>query len=439
MLKKIKLLFSNSTFLVLIIAPYLINSIGIKLSQPSFFFLIVGLFLIEFGYQKLSSNIYKRSKFEIAILIIPTIIIVFYFQQFEYFVNKLNSVTINLSILRLRYYLPILWIIIWILIYNFRKKNGYIIINTYFLILGISTFLSIVIAPQQKKIGGHFIEMNESHTKPVILLIVDEYSSPTELYKNKTDSSIFEFNKTLISAGWKVNHNQCSDNLFTVHSLSSLFNYNLKLKDTSLTINESIQNLRESKLILDLYKKNVSFHNFGIFDIGNTKAFSKIHFYGKDEKSNSNIFKSFFANSLIGLLYADFTQLDHNKFLVENGLIKLRSLIGKKKFIYIHILMPHGPFEYNGYNNFKLKKLNNVDNYISYWHFTNSVVMEKLLKPLVESNQFKIILTGDHGFRGERDKVNPHQTITAFYGFNSSKLDQIKSVQDLGSLINSSY
>jgi len=32
--------------------------------------------------------------------------------------------------------------------------------------------------------------------------------------------------------------------------------------------------------------------------------------------------------------------------------------------------------------------------------------------------------------------MNPHNTFTAFYGFNQKDIDKIQSVQDLGSLIN---
>jgi len=112
--------------------------------------------------------------------------------------------------------------------------------------------------------------------------------------------------------------------------------------------------------------------------------------------------------------------------------------IEKKVFIYLHLLMPHLPTEYLGNKNFRIKNLNSFENYISYWQFTNSLALEKLLMPLVKSNQYKIILTGDHGYRGN-SKVNAHKTFTAYYGFDPSQVLKIKSVQDLGSLIYANF
>ena len=75
--------------------------------------------------------------------------------------------------------------------------------------------------------------------------------------------------------------------------------------------------------------------------------------------------------------------------------------------------------------------------YYNYWNFSNQL-LEPLLNSLTKENKYKIILTGDHGFRGDK-RINPHYTFTAFYGFDESSIDSIKSVQDLGSLINSGF
>ena len=53
----------------------------------------------------------------------------------------------------------------------------------------------------------------------------------------------------------------------------------------------------------------------------------------------------------------------------------------------------------------------------------------------MKENKYRIILTGDHGYRGD-DRINPQNTFTALYGFDKADVDKIKSVQDLGSLIN---
>ena len=69
---------------------------------------------------------------------------------------------------------------------------------------------------------------------------------------------------------------------------------------------------------------------------------------------------------------------------------------------------------------------------------TCSVKLLALLTELTKDNRYNIILTGDHGFRRMKE-VPPNYTFTAFYGFDSSQLTNLKSVQDIGSLINASY
>ena len=96
--------------------------------------------------------------------------------------------------------------------------------------------------------------------------------------------------------------------------------------------------------------------------------------------------------------------------------------------------MPHSPYTYG--IEFKTRELNTA-NYLAYWNFTNQK-LDSLLTMLTKENKYRIILTGDHGYRGDK-KINPHNTFGAFYGFDKKSAEAISSVQDLGSLINSYY
>jgi hypothetical protein len=144
---------------------------------------------------------------------------------------------------------------------------------------------------------------------------------------------------------------------------------------------------------------------------------------------------------MLRLLYeSQNDQIAHNQFLIEKGAENIKSLAKQPSFIYVHLLMPHMPYEYKGAKNYSsTSNINTVDNYISYWKFTNALIQNSFLNPLVKSAKFKVIITGDHGYRWNKDQVNPHQTMTAYYGFPKWQVDQMKSVQDLGSLIYASY
>jgi hypothetical protein len=61
------------------------------------------------------------------------------------------------------------------------------------------------------------------------------------------------------------------------------------------------------------------------------------------------------------------------------------------------------------------------------------------LTNLTKENKYRIIITGDHGYGNTGGSFKAEDTFTAFYGFDSTALKSIHSVQDLGSLINGSF
>jgi hypothetical protein len=60
------------------------------------------------------------------------------------------------------------------------------------------------------------------------------------------------------------------------------------------------------------------------------------------------------------------------------------------------------------------------------------------IKSLQQTEKYRIILTGDHGYRDDF-RILPIYTATAFYGFDEKDVEKIKSVQDLGALINAYF
>ena len=65
--------------------------------------------------------------------------------------------------------------------------------------------------------------------------------------------------------------------------------------------------------------------------------------------------------------------------------------------------------------------------------------MEALLDSINKQGDYRIILTGDHGYRRNEHKENYHYSFTAFKGFDSTSLKQIESIQDIGLLINAGF
>ena len=148
--------------------------------------------------------------------------------------------------------------------------------------------------------------------------------------------------------------------------------------------------------------------------------------YYKIENYIININKS----GLDGLSGSYYAMENHNKYIFNHLADTSNILTNNKTFIYIHLYMPHATMQYKP--DFPIRTENLV-NYKAYWNFTNQK-LEPLLKSLIKENKYRLILTGDHGYRTDR-RINPHYTFTAFYGFNQESIDKIHSVQDLGSLI----
>jgi hypothetical protein len=59
--------------------------------------------------------------------------------------------------------------------------------------------------------------------KPTILIIADEYASPTDLFKHFHDSTIFSFSSFLKDKNWNVVERNYSYSTATINSISSLF------------------------------------------------------------------------------------------------------------------------------------------------------------------------------------------------------------------------
>jgi hypothetical protein len=279
MIVKLKATLGSSILLISIVAPYLLNAIQNSLYILPFLWLIMGLTFIEFVYKKLSILIMHEYEFDINIIIIPSLILIFYFKLFIIEIKHTKKLIPHDPdiIIIIIYFLFILMALVAIFYWISAKFNGiYLFINCFTLIFTITTILTNPLVDRLKgELEGHFIPINVNNTinvhyaKPIILLILDEYASPEELYKNHSDSAIFHFNNTLISDGWKVSTKQYSYNLNTVNSLSSLFNYNFKLQDSNLKVNYSLSNLRKAKLINDLNKKGVLLINYSIFNLSN--------------------------------------------------------------------------------------------------------------------------------------------------------------------------
>ena len=279
--------------------------------------------------------------------------------------------------------------------------------------------------------------------KPIILIIADEYSSPDNLYSLVKDSTLYNFSNELRNKNWIVKNSSISLENSTIHSIGSIFNFNQSYDTNFKYLNmESIGAtlLKKSLLIDSIYKKQIKFINYGIFDINDKKAYSQLYIYPKSFAEQFLLYTTYLFAKRSSINFhgkrlsgKNEIIMEHNKYFISN-INHLIENSPKNTFIYLHLFMPHAPLQYEP--EFKRKELKNLNDYIEYWKFSNKKLQE-VLDRLTKNNKFRIILTGDHGLRGM--PTNPNQTFTAYYGFDSLAIKNINFVQDVGILINESF
>jgi hypothetical protein len=432
--------------ITLIFLPYLFYNLGRVLDSPYYSsksLLLICLTIIISDLLLRQISLKFNNRLLLSKLIVWLILLNFYGFYTVDFIHELFKQFFNFDIRgRLIFFIIFLLSSIFLIIkiISYKGLNIFLIITSLLIVSSRSHHKLI-----ERKFDSNYIQLNPKQKKsfkPILLIISDEYCSPDELYKFKRDSSIYKFSNLLKENNWIVKNNFFSFETQTSRSLKSMFNFNLS-HDSSFQKLEKIykysKDFNKSKLSDSLIKKNINIINLGIFSIGEERPFVKLSLLQNNFSEELFMFTTFNAVKFNTQNFSpngfrpnfQITQ-NLNKFLIENLGDTLRRIKNKKFFSYAHLYMPHQPYKYfNDINENKSK----IENYYKFWCFTNLK-----LKIIINSlkDDYRIILTGDHGYRGN-NKINPHNTFTAFYGFENNLIDSLNSVQDLGSLINSYY
>ena len=446
----------NKASFLLIVLPYLgANLISLShspfFSYPNLALLLLALIAIEL-ISKWSIHTFNTYEKLLSILLVTISIEFFY----GFALNiPLHTITQKLFSIDLREKILLVIALVFIvglqLIFT-RKKLSYKALNIFLIILTIIAICSSISKKPSQAVPLESIQSNyqsithsAEDTKPVILIIVDEYNSPDNLFELTKDSSIYRFNSWLNEKGWQTKTTAYSNELSTIHSMSSLFNFNLSQEKTYSAQSEEkivVSKLYHAALVDSLAMKGVAVYNYGIFDLGNTKPKSRLYLYPRGfieafllhstylaEKTKTGSFQTKYLKNPPSYIS------DHNIDILNHLPSKLEEeKIPNKSFVYVHLYMPHNPFSLA--SEFSNPETDNFKRYVAYWKFTNQKLLA-LLSELNRENEYRIILTGDHGLR--ESITNPNHSFSAYFGFEGYNLNKIKSVQDIGSLINSAY
>ncbi len=450
-----KILDIRKASFIIIILPYLIFYRESNYYSPFFTYTnlaLLVLFLIGFEVVfKWITTLNAKTGEIISFVVVFASVLLFYGEVINTYTVKFFLNFFDLFV-RGRTILFSIILLFIILIFAIRKRKiSYQIFNVFFLFFALFSFVS----PHKKKYRNgdihtiksnyEFIPKSTAKVKPIILIISDEYSSPDALYKVNRDATIYDFSKKLLKQGWLVKNSAYSYEKSTIHSLSSIFNFNLS-RDGRYS-KQMIPTIGTFKLLHSTFSdslkaKNVNIINYGILNIGESKPLNELYFYPRNFLENLLMFTSFYkfkyntgGLQLKGLGQSYYPSEIHDQHIFKTLNDTVKKIKDVKTFIYVHLLMPHSPLVFNP--DFSLREKNNLKNYEAYWRYTNTR-LDKLLTELCKENKYKIILTGDHGLR-TNSAIDFHNTFAAFYGFDTFTIDYVRSIQDIGIVINAGF
>jgi len=437
--------------------PYLVN----LFLNSNLGYRLVGVVFICIGIDFLFNNLKK--KYVGGVLFITSIVLFFYSKIF------FNDTEIILHELRFRDFFVIFSAFVLLITSGMlRLKEGAKMINVFFFLFGCTFFFNLdsnkfynrsyILAQNNFKYEEKFISIEPS-SSPVIFLLFDELSSSKEIYNHTKDSIDLAFDTSLEKEGFEVITDFRSKSTHTKFSMPSIFNFNLhensslldsieKIED-KVTIQKSFYWLASNNLLIDsLNKKSIKAYSYGLFPFNNGETEREFVYWWPSFLDplklfeNDSFLKEFFQDSFLKTIESVFIDITTVEEFKVNVFEKFKSLNPKENsFYYFHFFAPHEPFswhnEYAGRVSNELTPDMILEEHIKFRRF----VLNKVL-PIIKSEKFKkcrIIISGDHGFRFNKEKINPQLTNLYLYNYPEDIVTNEASVQDIGYLIQNSF
>lgn len=430
---------ANRVSFILIFLPYFFLVLPRIIPNPlwsttGFIYVFISAVILDYFLNYLFQK--KLTKTPV-VLVVFTLLIFFYF---PILIDNDFYPSLNLY-LRSRTLILIIWLFLlsFYLIFKTRiiKFLNIFLIN-FSIILIISTFYEIAYSNSFKitaPISAKVESVSVPKKKSILLIILDEYHSPLKLYQYTNDQGVLNLKNFLIERHFHAIDVNNSEKTYTLESLNGIFNKNI---NNSINLH---QQLKETSFVNMLYNKDISFHNYGLFDIGNIYSdFQNLHY-----QRRSSFMGLFFSFTILNYLKGiDLKNIIFNEVQQTGGYyyynsqrlkdlnMILESNYYQNHFFYLHLLMPHGPFTITP----KILEEPTLTGYVNYYKFTNKILIKHLQN--LDLDKFRIIITSDHGFRGD-SYLNPHHGATFLKGFAESDIKKINTIQDIGTLIERSF
>jgi len=204
----------NKASFLLVVLPYIGFNWRELYVSPFYSIQQVGLvLLVLIAIELLFTQLIKKTgKYDqvLSVLFICFSILFFYGNDLVVPVNEFIIKSFHLFI-KEKIVFIIIAILLLIFIYYFvALKKLWKVLNIFLCIYCVVNIFSIrnlnrvIEAPIESIQNGYKKINNVANDKPILLIVMDEYSSPDELYKILKDSAVYNFSNNLKKNGWEV-------------------------------------------------------------------------------------------------------------------------------------------------------------------------------------------------------------------------------------------
>ena len=422
--------------------------VRIVFSSASLVFLVVS-FLIQVIFNYLLKG---NKGFIIGVIYFSLLFFSFVFLNLNYLLNYLEQINVSSNgVLRVRYTSILLFFGFFLIAYVSSRKFQIAtkVLNTFLITFIVSSiyftnfsFISLnrkVVKSTKLNVDKNLNSIKYSGVKKkIILIVLDEYASSADISKYQSNKLLVSsFNNYLLTTGFSIIERNFTKETYTENSINQLFNYNSGLSFKDKSIEQVTVELREASVIKILESKGFRFKNYSFFNIGNHEEYYSISLFPKNDYEillKNSMFFLFKSNLTFKNLanFGDFQiYADYNKMVFNESLDYINELKSDDNhFVYVHFFMPHHPFYYE--KEFADMPIT-LENYVAFWNFSNKKI-QSYLDSINNLSSYKIVITGDHGYRGD-SRLKTNVTTSAFYNFDSTEVSQISNVQDIGKLL----
>lgn len=445
----------------------MINKLQSLKFNKEFFIFLLPLFFIFHGITEHSEAIPIRDAiflfFEYCILILfLCLIFVFIFRSFRkaallsfilisfhFFYGSLHDWVKesfgNMFFTKYSFILPaFFFVLIALIIYFKRTKRTF---KRFIYYLNVLCILLIIIdcvnlagkrVYQNKKLSTKFITCDTCKKPDIYLIITDGYAGRQAL------NDIFHFDNSdfedsLRSRGFQIIENSLSNYRFTIYSMSSMFSLeyleNFKGNESEAEINKLLSKINENVFIRFLLSLGYDIKNFSIFKVAGQFPSDGTNIFLRGVNIITNqTFLSRIKKDLGYHLVTTFkikSEIDKFKkkvdldsinaamrdhYVMESLLKEAKRKVQRPRFIYTHLMMPHGPSYFDKDGNPPKKSLPDRQQYVEYIQYTNKKILpliDRILKTTADPPV--ILFMSDHGYRDSVTNLNNY----AFMNMNA--------------------